>query len=344
MFYHKTHDKTSLGRHAESPTEIPSTGWKDTLLRVKKEMVHDRLTMVSAAMAYYALFAFVPAVTSIVLLYAWVSDPSDIVKHINAAARFIPAEAQDFLKSTLGTLTQKANSTLGLSAISGLLIALWSASKGSASLIDALNIIYEEEDNRSFIKRSLMAIGFTLVAAVMGVLAIGVIVVVPAITNLIKLPESMAMMGTIGSWIILLGLFSTYLSFVYRYAPARRNAKWKWVTSGAVIAVVLWAIVSAGFSFYAKEFGNFNKTYGSLGAVIVLMTWFYLSSFVVLLGAEINAELEHQTKKDTTTEPEKPMGLRGAKMADTIGPTADQLKASGGKTSGAQDHHRSLWH
>lgn len=307
------------GRDAESPKQIPAAGWKDTLIRVKNEISHDRISMVSAAMAYYALFALVPALSSVVLIYAWVSDPAEIAGHIAKAGQFLPKELMDTMNSQLGGLASKASSKLGFGAIFSLLIATWSASKGAKAIIEALNMIYEEEDKRSFIKVNLLAISMTLLGTVLAILAMGVIVGIPAITSFLNLGDSIEILATAASWVVLLGIFSFYLSFIYRFGPHRVKAQWKWVSWGAVIASVLWAVVSALFSWYAKEFGNFNKTYGSLGAIIVLMTWFYLSSFVILIGAEINAELEHQTKKDTTTGPEKPLGARGATMADTVG-------------------------
>lgn len=339
-----TQVQQTRGREAKSPTEVPAKGWKDILMRVKAEVSNDKISLISAAMAYYALFAFVPSISSVVLIYAWVSDPSEIMGHINSLSRFIPGDMQEILKQQLGTLASKTSTTLGFGAITALLLALWSASKGSKAVIEAMNIIYEEEDNRGFIKTNLLAIGMTLVGALLAVVAIGVIVVVPAITNFIPIANKIEFVGTAASWLTLLALFTFFLSFVYRYGPHRKKAKWKWVSWGAVTASVLFVIVSGLFSWYAKEFGNFNKTYGSLGAIIVLMTWFYLSSFVVLLGAEINAELEHQTKRDSTVGPEKPLGERGAEMADSVGPTADAMKSSGGKTSTSPDHHRSSWH
>lgn len=310
------------GREAKSPTQIPAPGWKDTLVRVKKDLKDDHISMISGAMAYYCLFAFVPAISAVVLMYAWFSDPNEIQQHIAKASQFIPAELQEILRNQLGSLASQAQTKLGLGAITALLLALWGASKASKAVMEAMNIIYEEEDNRGFFKKNFLALGMTLLAIVMGILALGVIVLIPAITNLFNFGPAIEIGATAASWVILLALFSFFLSFAYRYGPDRKRAKWKWVSTGAIIAAVLWALVSALFSWYAKEFGNFNKTYGSLGAMIVLMTWFYLSSFVILLGGEINAELEHQTGRDSTTGKEKPMGSRGAEMADTIGERA----------------------
>lgn len=312
-------NKSDRGRLANSPTEIPGKGWKDTLMRVKTEVGEDKLSLISAAMAYYCLFAFVPAITSFVLLYTWISDPAEISNHIAKISTVIPGDMFEMMKTQLTSLAAKPGSSLGLGAIFTLLLSLWSASKGSKCLMEALNIIYDEKDERGFIKANLLALGLTFLGALMGILAIGVIVGFPAVTHYLHLGKTVESVTGILSWVVLLGLFSLYLSLAYRFGPHRDNAKWRWVSPGAIIAAVLWAITSAGFSIYATEFGNFNKTYGSLGAVIILMTWFYLSSFVILLGAEFNAELEHQTKKDTTQGPPKPMGERNATMADTLG-------------------------
>lgn len=313
------HTELNRGRDAKKPTEIPASGWKDTLKRVQVGLEHDHISMISAGMAYYALFALVPALTSIVLIYAWISDPSEISQHIATASNFIPLELQNILNQQLGTLASQASSDLGMGAIFSLLLALWGASKVSNAIIEAMNIIYEEEDKRSYIKKYLLSLGMTLLAIVLTILAMGVIVLIPTLTNFLNFGTLIETGVTIVSWIILLGIFSFFLSFAYRFGPCRKKAKWKWVNAGAIIGSVLWAIVSALFSWYAKEFGNFNKTYGSLGAMIVLMMWFYLSSYVILLGGEINAELEHQTKRDSTVGKEKPMGERGAFMADTVG-------------------------
>lgn len=308
------------GRDAESPSEIPSQGLKDVLMRVKHGIKTNHLSLLSAALAYYALFALVPAISSVVLIYAWVSDPAQIAEHLAKASQFIPGEMQEILNTQLGALASQASSSLGIGAIAAVLIALWGASKGSKSIVEALNIIYQEEDRRGFFKSTALALTMTLLGVALAILALGVIVVIPAITNLLNLGPTINSAATIVSWVILLGLFTFFLSFAYRYGPNRKQAKWQWVSWGATIASLLWALVSALFSWYAKEFGNFNKTYGSLGAMIVLMTWFYLSSFVVLLGGQINAELEHQTERDSTKgKEEKPMGKRGANMADTLG-------------------------
>lgn len=319
----KSKESSERGRNADKPHEVPAKGWKDTLIRVKDGISDDRLSLISASMAYYALLASVPALTSVVLLYAWFSDPTSISAHIAQVERFIPTEAGDIIRDQLQTLAAQAPSTLGLSAIGTLLFSLWSASKGSAAIIEAMNIIYDQDECRGFVKRTGMAIAFTLLGAVLSLVAMLVVVFLPAITGIFDFGQLFNALSKGIGWVLLLGIFSFFLSCIYRFGPCRHKAKWKWVSPGSILASVLWAATSLLFSWYAANFGNFNKTYGSLGAVVVMMTWFYISSFIILIGGEVNAELEHQTKRDTTTGKPKPMGKRGAVMADTLGKSSD---------------------
>lgn len=313
------------GRNADTPRQIPAPGWKDILVRVKHEVGEDRLTMIAAAMAYYALLASVPALSSLVLLYAWFTDPASISEHLVSVERFIPTEAGEIIRQQLTSLASKASSTLGFSALGTLLFSLWSASKGSSAVIEAMNIIYDEKECRGFFKRTGMAIAFTLLGTVLSLVAILVVVALPVVTGFFDFGALFNSLSKIVGWLLLLGILSFYISCMYRFGPCRERARWKWVSPGSVIASVLWAATSLLFSWYASNFANFNKTYGSLGAIVVMMTWFYLSSFIILLGGEINAEIEHQTKKDSTTGSPKPMGSRGAEMADTVGPSAEAL-------------------
>ena len=322
----KPEDAQGRGRNADAPTEIPAKGWKDILIRVKKEISQDNVSMLAASMAYYALLASVPALTSFVLLYAWFSDPADINRNIAEIARFIPEDVEKIIREQLTALSSKAPTTLGLSAIATFLFSLWSASKGSTSVIESMNIIYGEKESRSFIKRSSLALMLTGLGTVLCLVAVVVVVGLPAITGMFHFGTLFEALSNGLGWVLLLGIFSLFLSSVYRFGPNRQKPKWKWVSAGSVIASVLWALTSLLFTWYAANFGNFNKTYGSLGAVVVMMTWFYLSSYIILLGGEINSELEHQTKKDTTTGVPAPMGARGARMADTLGETSEEVK------------------
>lgn len=322
----KKTDKNARGRNADNPIEIPAKGWKDTFLRVKSEVDKDNISMLAASMAYYALLASVPALTTFVLVYAWFSNPADINENIAEISRFIPTDAAKIIRDQLTALSSKAPTTLGFSAIGTLLFSLWSASKGSTSIIESMNIIYGEKESRSFIKRMSMALSLTLFGTVLCLVAVVVVVGLPALTGMFNFGTLFETVSTGVGWVLLLGIFSIFLSSVYRFGPCREKAKWKWVSAGSIIASFLWALTSLLFTWYAANFGNFNKTYGSLGAVVVMMTWFYLSSYIILLGGEINSELEHQTKKDSTIGAPKPMGARGARIADSLGKTADEIK------------------
>ncbi len=310
----------SRGRNASKPSDLPAKGWKDVLFRIKDAISEDLVSTNAAAMAYYIFLAIVPALTSLVLIYAWIADPAEIQEHFSKINQIIPAEISNIINEQLVDLSSKnPGNSLGFGALAALFFALWSASKGNTAFMDALNVIYGEKDDRGFIKRTFMAIGMTFIGTIMGLLAIGVIVFYPNVIDFFPLPEIVKTVAGVGSWVILLALFSAYLSFCYRFGPDRKKAKWRWVSWGAAFAAIAWALVSAGFSWYASEFGNFNKTYGSMAAIVVLMMWLYISSFAILIGAEINSETEHQTAKDTTESPDEPLGDRGAYVADTVG-------------------------
>ena len=330
------------GRTANSPQDIPAKGWKDVLMRVKSEINKDKISVLSAAMAYYALFSFIPAISSVIVVYAWISDPAEINQHMEKISGILPAEARGILSDQLTALASKASGTLGLSAIGGLLFSLYSASKGSKALMESLNQIYEEKESRGFLRLNLMALSLTLLATICSLLAVAVVIIVPAFFGAFNMGEGFEIGVTAASWLGLLTLFSLYLALVYRFGPSRQKPKWRWVSWGAVFSAVLFAIASGGFSWYAASFGNFNKTYGSLGAVIGLMMWFFISSYVILIGAEVNAELEHQTTRDSTAGVAKPMGVRGATMADTLGETAEEGKASKSQKDFFADI-RSVW-
>lgn len=282
------------GREATSPTQIPIRGWKDILKRIFLQITNERLSLVSAAMAYYALFALFPALTCLVFIYALVSDPQQIIIQLKFAEQVVPKELLTLVTRQLTALAANAESNLSLGAIGSLLVSIYSASKGSTAMMQAMNIIYQENEERHFLRKNLLAIGLTLLGTVFGIVAIIVVVALPAMMHFLNLEAIIGPVIIPLSWFFLLAILSFVLSLIYRYAPDRKKAKWKWITPGAAIAALLWAIVSLLFSWYVSNFGNYNKTYGTLSAIIVLMLWFYLSSYVILIGGLINAETEHQ--------------------------------------------------
>ncbi|WP_134500019.1 YihY/virulence factor BrkB family protein [Microvirga pakistanensis] len=307
------------GREADTPTDIPAKGWKDILWRTYEEFGKDRVTSVAAGVTYYALLAVFPAIAALVSIYGLFADPATIQDHLNAMSGVLPGGALEIIGEQVQRIASKGGGALGFGFIFGLAVSLWSANAGIKAVFDALNIVNDEEEKRSFIRLNLTSLTFTLGAILFILVALGGIVVLPIVLNFIGIGQGMEWLISLVRWPILLAGVIFGLSLIYRFGPSRDKAEWKWVTPGGIVAAVLWVAASMLFSWYVSNFGNYNETYGSLGAVIGFMTWIWLSSIIVLLGAEINAEMEHQTVKDTTEGAQQPLGTRGAKMADTVG-------------------------
>jgi membrane protein len=307
------------GREADAPTDIPALGWKDILWRVYEEFGKDRITSVAAGVTYYALLAIFPAIAALVSIYGLFADPATIQEHLNTLSGVMPGGALDIVREQVTRISSQGSGTLGFSFVIGLVISLWSANAGMKAVFDALNIVYDEDEKRSFVWLNVQSLAFTLGAIAFVLIALAGIVVVPIILDYVGLGSSLEWLLSLARWPVLLIAVVAGLAVLYRYGPSRDKASWKWVTPGGITAAVLWLAASMLFSWYVSNFGSYNKTYGSLGAVIGFMTWIWISSIVVLTGAEINAEVEHQTAKDTTEGPHKPMGARGAQMADTLG-------------------------
>ncbi|AWN37761.1 YihY/virulence factor BrkB family protein [Methylobacterium radiodurans] len=309
------------GRKANAPSEIPAKGWKDIALRLYQEFGNDRILLVAAGVTFYAILALFPAIAALVSIYGAVADPSTINTHLNELRGILPDGAIDIVGGQVQRLTAKGDTALGLTAIISILLSLWSANGGMKAIFDALNIAYEEEERRSFVMLNLQSLAFTAGALLFVVLALTGIVVVPAALQVLGLDQKAWYIALLRFPALLLLVIGT-LAVLYRYGPSRRKPKWRWVTWGSAVAGMLWLIVSGLFSWYVANFGSYNETYGSLGAAIGFMTWIWLSTTVVLLGAELNAEMEHQTAQDTTAGAPKPLGARQARMADTVAASA----------------------
>jgi membrane protein len=307
------------GREADKPTEIPTLGWKDILWRTYEEMGRDRLVSVAAGVTFYALLAIFPAVAALVSIYGLFADPATIEQHLSALSGFLPGGATEIVGEQVKRIASQGDGTLGLSFVAGLAISLWSANAGMKAVFDALNIVYDEEEKRGFIALNLRSLTFTVGAILFLLVALGAIVVLPIALEFIGLKGATEWLLSLVRWPALLAGVVLGLSLLYRYGPSRDKADWRWVTPGGIVAAVLWVVGSMLFSWYAANFGSYNETYGSLGAAIGFMTWIWISTIIILLGAEMNAEMEHQTAHDTTEGPHQPMGARGATMADTVG-------------------------
>ena len=306
------------GEGATKPTEIPKAGWWAILKRTWAQMSEDNVSMLAGGVAFFAMLSIFPALTAMVSLYGLVADPRTVEQQVTAMGAVLPPEALQIISGWLHNLVEQPTQKFGISLIVSVALALWSARAGTGMLMTALNICYGEKETRNFFWFNLQALALTLGLVLFGILALVFVAVVPAVLNLLPLPESWKTGLAVARWPILAVLVTLVLAVVYRYAPDRADPKWRWVTPGSAVATVLWITASVAFSIYVSKFGNYDETYGSLGAVIILLFWFYITSYVILAGGELNAEIERQTARDTTTKPERPMGSRGARMADTV--------------------------
>ena len=307
------------GREAGRPTEVPARGWKDVAVRVKQQMKVDDVPLLAAGVAFFAMLALVPALVALVSVYGLVADPEGIERDVEDLLAAAPQEVQDLVTSQLSSIVESSPSGLRIGAIVGLVVALWSASSGVKHLIGAVNLAYDEDETRGFLKLRGLALALTVA---------GVVALAAVVAGLIVFPELLGDEGTeavfralilVVRWPLLALLGLVALAVIYRYSPDRDAPRWRWVSPGALFAVVVWVIASVLFSLYTSNFGQYNETYGALGAVVVVMLWLYITAYVVIVGAEINAEMERQTAVDTTVGPKRKLGRRGAYAADTVG-------------------------
>lgn len=274
---------------------------------------------VAAGVTFYGILAVFPALTALVSLYGLISDPVSINENLASLSGFLPGGAMEIVSEQVKTLTSHNDGALGFAFFSGLAVSLWSANAGMKAVFDALNVAYGEKEKRNFIWLNVWSLSFTAATVLFLCAALTAVVVAPVILKYVGLGVAGEWLIWAGRWPALLVVTMMGLALLYRYGPSRERAEWVWVTPGALFAAVAWLGASMLFSWYVSSFGSYNKTYGSLGAAIGFMTWMWLSATIILVGAELNAETEHQTAKDTTDGPEQPRGLRGARMADAVG-------------------------
>jgi membrane protein len=304
------------GRQADVPQQIPPRGWLDIAKRTGKEVKQDQVPLLSAGVAYYTLLSLFPAAIAAVSIYGLVANPDTVRDQIDKLTEMLSPSTADLVGEQIKQVTSGAGGALGLATVIGILTALWSASSGMKALITGVNLAYDETETRKFVKLRGLALLLTLGAMVLLGVALALIVGFPAVAD--DWPTPLAWTAGILRWVLLAALLVAALAVLYRYAPNRDEPRWTWVSWGSGIATLLWILASVGFSIYANSFGNYNKTYGALAGVIILMFWLFLTAFVVLVGAELNTEMELQTVKDTTKGPQEPMGERGGHAADHV--------------------------
>jgi membrane protein len=302
--------------------QIPWAGWKDILWRTYGQIGDDRLLAVAAGVVFYGLLAIFPAVTAFVSLYGLFAKASTISDHLSLAAGFIPSGGVEIIQEQINRITAKGDARLSLAFAFSLGLALWSANAGMKAVIDALNVTYNEKEKRGFIKLNLISLALTGGAILSLLVALGSIVVLPLMLSSFGLGGWTEILLRFLRWPVLICLVVFGLAVLYRFGPSRESPRWEWLSVGSVTAAIAWLVGSALLSWYLANFANYDATYGSLGAAIGMMILMWMSSIVILVGAELNSEIEHQTARDSTTGPERPLGQRGAAMVDTVGAAA----------------------
>ncbi|GJL48839.1 MAG: ribonuclease [Nitrospirales bacterium] len=312
-------ENSSRGRTATSPSDIPSSGWRDIAWRVKDELNNDNVSVVAAGVSFYIVLALFPALAAIVSLYGLFMDPHDIERHMTLVSSLLPQEARAIIDEQLKSVTKSAESALSLGALGGVLLALYSASKGMTALITSLNIAYDEKETRGFMSLTGLALLLTFGLIIFVIIALAFITLFPVLLESIGIGQLIQALLMLLGWPLMGAVVMFGLAVLYRYGPCRNKPQWQWVSWGSGIAAFLWITGSVLFSLYVENFGKYNETYGSLGSAVVLFMWFFVTAYIVVLGAEVNAEMERQTKHDTTVGLEEPIGERGAYAADTVG-------------------------
>jgi membrane protein len=306
------------GQTAEKPRQIPFKGWKEIGKRTFSQISDDHVQIVSAGIAFYFFLALFPAIIATINIYSLVIDPSQIQEQFDTLEGFLPSKAYEIITGILEPILNKPNSTLGWSLVISILVSLWSANKGTSALFEGINIAYDEKDERGFIKKTGLTFIFTIGAIILGLVCMMLLIFYPAFVDKLGMPSSLETLIGWGRWFLIAILFIGGLGILYKNAPDRDDPEYRWVSWGAIFSTILWIAGSFLFSWYVENFGSYDKVYGSFAAVIILMLWLFLTAFIILLGAEINSEMEHQTRKDTTVGEDEPMGERGAYHADNM--------------------------
>ena len=314
-----TSSTATPNHHATSPFQMGWADWREVLTRSYKEAGDDNVGLIAAGVAFYAFLSIVPLLGAIVLSYGLIAEPATVMNNVKSLTSVMPADAAKLVGEQLLNVVTTSGGKKGFGLLLALGVALFGARQAATAVITALNIAYEEKEKRGFIKLNLLALAMTAGSVLVAILATVAIAALGHLETLFPhLPGWARVLGKIISYVALAAAAAAGAATLYRYGPSRDQAKWTWLTPGSVLTAVLWLLLTLGFGVYVSKFGNYNATYGSLATVVVLLTWLYLSAYVLLFGAEVNSELEHQTTADTTTGPDTPLGARGAWSADHV--------------------------
>jgi len=307
------------GHQASSPAEMPAPAWKDILARTYKRTWDDNVALVSAGVAFYSFFALLSLLGLVVLVYDFVADPLTVIEHVKALTVVLPTDVAVLIGDQLMTAVKSSQGTKGLGILLAFLVAVYGGTNGASSILTALNIAYEEKEKRSLFRFYLLALCMTVCALGVALVAIGATAALGYLQQLLPEASPVTLIaGRVVGYVLLAFLAALVASVLYRVGPSREDAQWKWITPGSIFAALAWLSLTVAFGFYVSHFTNYHASYGSLGAVVALLTWMYLSAYAFVFGAELNSEIEHQTAKDSTTGSPEPMGDRGAWAADNV--------------------------
>lgn len=307
-----------LGRGACNPFEFPPRAWGKIFWRVAYALVEDRAGLAAAGVAFYLILSIFPAIAAFVALYGLMADPAVISGHLGELGLILPASVLDLVDSELNRIVASGSETLGLTFFISLGISLWSANNSVRALFSAMNVAYDEIEKRNFFKLLLISFTFTICGLAFGLLVLNAIVILSVVAGFLGIENIFNRLISLLPPLAMFALFTVAVALLYRWGPSRRRAKWRWILYGASAAASAWVVVSAGFAFFLANFANYNATYGSLGAAVALMIWFFLTAYIIIFGATLNAEMERQTATDTTAGPDRVLGDRGARVADTV--------------------------
>ena len=307
------------GHEAGSPAQMPTPAWKDIVARTYKRIWDDNVGLVAAGVAFYGFFALLSLLGLIVLAYGFAAEPMTVIKHMSALTAVLPTDVAFIIGDQLMTAVQASQKTKGLGILLAFLVATYGGTNGSASVVTALNIAYEEKEKRTLLRFYLIAVAMTLGALVVALMALAATAALAYLQHLVpRAPGELVIAGKVLGYVVLALFAAGIASILYRFGPSREDARWKWITPGSTFAAVTWLLLTWAFGIYVSRFTNYHATYGSLGAVVALLTWMYLSAYAFIVGAELNSEIEHQTAIDSTTGSPKIMGERGAWAADNV--------------------------
>jgi membrane protein len=312
----------SAGSDATSPRRIPAWGWARVLRRVTRHVLSDRLMVLSAGISFFAVLSIAPVLVTALSVYGAVNTPAQALEQLSGVVEMLPTELRPIVADQLTTIAAASTQVLTWRGLTGLIVALWTATTAATYLIDALTLAYHESETRSFLRRTALALAFVLG----GALLLGAVIAIAGVVSdvLDRAPGLIRTVAPVLVWITLAALMALVLDVLYRFAPDRKRARWRWITGGATVTTVLWLATSVGLFAYVQSLGSYESTYGSLAGVAISMFWLWISVFLVIVGAAVNAESERQTVRDSTVGPERPLGERGAVVADSAPPYPDE--------------------